>query len=167
MQLLHKAKSSISQPSINLSFYTDLFIYFYTVVFLNLTLAKSYIQYTRISDFRYPCVLGYVYLCILLCTFVKVGFLPPGGVSKLFFPKRHHRNIQGGGASHVTFCLPIKMAVYTDDTVWHRTSGESRYNLRSHPTTQYEQFMIIKQYYGRQGYSGRSKVTVIPSPPMG
>ena len=24
-----------------------------------------------------------------------------------------------------------KMSVYTDNTVWHRASGESRYNLRS------------------------------------
>ena len=37
----------------------------------------------------------------------------------------------GRGASHMTFCLPTKMSVYTDDTVWHRASGESRYNLRS------------------------------------
>ena len=37
----------------------------------------------------------------------------------------------GEGASHMTFLSANKMSVYTDNTVWHRASGESRYNLRS------------------------------------
>ena len=39
--------------------------------------------------------------------------------------------LRGREVSHVTFCLPTKMLEYTDDTVWHRASGECRYNLRS------------------------------------
>ena len=51
------------------------------------------------------------------------------------------------------------MSVYTDNTVWHRASGESRYNLRS--SNELSMSSSSSGIYGRHKGSGKSKATVI------
>ena len=62
-----------------------------------------------------------------------------------------------GGKGLATWRLVCQQNVGTNDTVWHRASGESRYNHPTTQTTQYEQF--IERYYGRHKGSGKSNLS--------